>query len=190
MYDIIFAPKKKHPYDTGKKSLTRGKCLFRFFPNCALLALSSLCCYYHCCNDDDGQESRFPQGQHKKTGSSVTKAIILSNQKLKSTMSVAMTTAVTQTQDDEIPQVPITTSPQFMNPLSALVSVTSCLLSTLNSSVADGDAISDMSLGQPFHQLDYTGATGATVEPLWSHWSHWSHWNHKTPNNSRGVSYQ
>jgi hypothetical protein len=94
-------------------------------------------------------------GSHKaikKTRSSVTKASIISQRKLNLTTPVA---TVTQTQGDEVPAAPITSSPHYANPLSALVTVSSRLLSTLDSPVADGDAISDMVSGLPLRRLDY-----------------------------------
>jgi hypothetical protein len=93
-------------------------------------------------------------GSHKakkKTRSLVTKASIILKRKLNLTTPVA---SVTQTQGDEVP-IPITASPHYANPLSALVTVSSRLLSTLNSPVADGVAISDMVSGLPLRRLDY-----------------------------------
>jgi hypothetical protein len=98
-------------------------------------------------------------GSHKaikKTRSSVTKASINSKRKLNLTTPVANITAVTQTQgDDHWAPVPITASPHVSNPLTALLTVSSRLLSTLESPVADDDAISDMVSGLPLRRLDY-----------------------------------
>ena len=62
-------------------------------------------------------------------------------------------------------------SPRQVDPLSALLAVSSRLLSTLDSPVADGGAISDMVSGLPLRQLDYiqttttNTVTAATTRP-------------------------
>jgi hypothetical protein len=97
-------------------------------------------------------------GSHKaikKTRSLVTKDSINSKQKLNLTTPVANITAVTQTQGDDGALVPVTASPHVANPLLALLTVASHLLSSLESPVADGDAISDMVSGLPLRRLDY-----------------------------------
>ena len=97
-------------------------------------------------------------GSHKakkKTRSSVTKASIILKRQLNLTTPVATISAVTQTQGDEAPPVPITASPNLATPLSALVTVSSRLPSSLESPLADGHAISDMVSGLPLRRLDY-----------------------------------
>ena len=107
-------------------------------------------------------------GSHKakkKTRSSVTKASIISKRQLNLTTPDATVAAVTQTQADDGDPVPITASPSVPNPLSALLSVSSRLLSTLDSPVTDGNAISDMVAGLPLRQLDYIQTTTGTTRP-------------------------
>jgi hypothetical protein len=113
-------------------------------------------------------------GSHKaikKTRSSVTKDSINSKRQLNLATPLATITAVTQTQGDGGAPVPVTASPHVANPLSALLTVSSRLLSSLESLVADGDAISDMVSGLPLRCLDYiqTGVlvtTGTTTSAI------------------------
>jgi hypothetical protein len=103
-------------------------------------------------------------GSHKarkKSRSSVTKASILSKSKLIITTPENTITPVTQSQDDDGAIPPVTATPRPLNPLAALLSVSSRLLSFLHSPTTNFHAISDIVSGLPLRQLDYNDTDAA-----------------------------